>query len=195
MEEPLKPFLTVLSDASLKTASFEKMTHSLGLWRDMSFLDWQVHYCKKRARMAFDVHCKRQRCLSKFFSSFAHGLSTDQKEQVVVGYGQAKFAATARNELAVPTTKVFHVCCKSWPTKLIDEFRTTIYCHDCEERLMKVRKEDGRFNRGLLHCCSNACKSLCPLKNRDLNAGKNIALVTREEHCEQRQRPIFLSRT
>jgi hypothetical protein len=84
-------------------------------------------------------------------------------------------------------------------------------------------KEDGKKNRGLLHllsleclqifmsiekrkmekrtgvcfiyCRSNACKSSCPLKNGDLNAGENITLVTRVEHCEQGQRPIFLSRT
>jgi len=41
----------------------------------MSFLDWQVHYCKeKRARMTLDVHCKRQEFLSKFFF---HPLHTD----------------------------------------------------------------------------------------------------------------------
>jgi hypothetical protein len=120
------------------------MTHNLGLWRDLSFLDWQVHYCKKRARMAFDVHCKHHQCLYKVLSSFERGLSTDQSKHVVVGYGQAKVAATAGKELAVHTTEVFHVCCKSWPTKLIDEFRIDIYCYNCEERLKMGNKEDGK---------------------------------------------------
>jgi hypothetical protein len=143
--------------------------------------------------MAFDVHCKRPQCLYKVLSSFERGLSTDQSKHVVVGYDQAKVAATARKELAVPRTKVFHVCFKSWPTKVVDEFRTTIGCHDYEERLMRVHKEDGRQNRGLLHC-QNACRSV-PLKNRALNAGKNIALVTQTVYCYNEERPVFLSRS
>jgi hypothetical protein len=105
-------------------------------------------------------------------------------------------AATARKELAVSRTEVFHVCCKSWPTKPIDESRIDIYCYNCEERLKMGNKEDGKKNRGLLQCLSNACKSSCPLKNRDLNAGENmVTLMTQEVYFEQGQRPIFLSRT
>lgn len=192
LEESMKPFLTTLSAASLKTARFEKMTDNLAVWKELSLLDWEVHFCKQRARLGFDVHCRRQQCLSKFFSSFAHGLSKEDKKRVIVGYGQAKFAATARNELATPTTEVFRVCSKTWPTKLIDEYRTTIHCHDCEERLRKVHHDNGSQNRGLLHC-KNACRSI-PLKNRDLNAAKNISLVTQRVHCHQRERPAFLSR-
>ena len=165
----MKPLMTGLWDASLKAASFDKTSHTTLAYGEI------YHFCIGTCIIAENVHKWLLMCTvnvnsacRRFSSSFAHGLSTDQKKQVFVKYGQAKVAATARKELAVPRTNVFHVCCKSWPTKLIDEFRIDIYCYNCEERLKMGNEEDGKNNRGLLHCRSNACKSLCPLKKQRL---------------------------
>jgi hypothetical protein len=188
----MKDVLPILANASLKTPDFVKLVENLRVWKAHSELNWALHYSRRRARLSFNVHCRRQQCLSRFFTSLSEGLSKEKKSQVVVGYGAAKFAPTGSGEMAVPTTSAFKVCAKTWPTKLVNEFRTTIMCHDCEGRLRQVRRRGNNGtllkNRGLLHC-QNGCRSL-PLKNRDLNAAKNIALIT----VRDGDRPAFLSR-
>jgi hypothetical protein len=62
------------------------MTHNLGPWRDLSFLDWQVHYCKeKRARMTLDVHCKRQKFLSNCFRPLQMGYLQIKRNKLSLG--------------------------------------------------------------------------------------------------------------
>lgn len=218
MNRPLQDVLAQLSVNSSKTSKVQTFLRNIDLEREHFERLWDVGYSQKASRLRFHTHCKTQSVLHRFFSQLGGGLgnAAERKQKVFVAYGQAKFSPTGRNEMAVPTTSAFKACAKMWHTHLVDEFRTTKVCHDCGGELVDVKShhivtrnttmelERKRVSNRNLKRCPNACKSTecnrhqqhrsCVLKNRDLNAAKNIALLGKRQFVENIGRPRAFSR-
>jgi hypothetical protein len=182
----LQEIYNQIGDNSPKTASTDRWSAFLAVDTANADSIWQVNYSKQSSRLRFHTYCKKKHVLESFVSSFASGLSLDdaeKKRRMVVGYGHARFSPTGRNEMAVPTTNTFKTVSKMWKTKIINENYTSVVCNECHGRLVCVKtdvvvNQDDRSlrkdNRGV-HRCTSTCKTLgMSLKNRDLNAAKNI---------------------
>ena len=217
MNRPLQDVLEQLSANSSKTCNLETFMQNIDLETRHFQRLWDVGYSQKASRLRFHTHCKTQCVLHRFFSQMGMGLGSaaERKRRVFVSYGQAKFSPTGRNEMAVPTTSAFKACSRMWHTHLVDEFRTTKVCHDCLGELVDIKShhmirnirmmpQQVKVNNRNLKRCPNACKSTlcdrhsphrsCVLKNRDLNAAKNIALLGRRQFIENRDRPDAFKR-
>jgi predicted transglutaminase-like cysteine proteinase len=111
----------------------------------------------------------KKRVFSKFFNKM------ETKNNIVVGYGSAKFCSTAKNEVSVPTSRAYKECSYRFHTIPIDEFRTSkIYHGDSSTILETVKREDtNRVIRCLLWY-SSTIGSVNKFVNRDLNAAINI---------------------
>ena len=218
MNRPLQDVLEDLSANSSKTCNLETFMQNMNSETRNFQRIWDVGYSQKASRLRFHTHCKTQGVLHRFFSQLGMGLGSaaERKRRVFVSYGQAKFSPTGRGEMAVPTTSAFKACSRMWHTHLVDEFRTTKVCHDCLGELVNVRshhviREIGmmppqqvKVNNRNLKRCPNACKYTlchrhsrhrsCVLKNRDLNAAKNIALLEKIQFVENTDRPDAFKR-
>jgi hypothetical protein len=91
---------------------------------------------------------------------------------------QPKFSPNGKNELSAPTTSIYKACEKRFKVELVDEFRTTKVCENCDKALSPVliyskKIEKMKEIRGLRRCGSSEC-SQTSYKNRDLNAALNI---------------------
>ena len=150
---------------------------------------------KKYARNRMDVYIHKHQCLDRFFQS----LIKENPEEPIIAYGSAKFPSTGRGEVSVPTTFVAKKCAQHFEDPDVDEFRTSMMCHKCGEKLMflyhdeegniKRTKEAGHSYteiRGLRWCGSTKCRKL---RNRDENAALNILKIARSK-----KRPENLSR-
>jgi hypothetical protein len=51
----------------------------------------------------------------------------DVSKRIVIAFGSAKFVLGGRNEVSVPTSRAFKECQMTFPTIVVDEFRTTLY--------------------------------------------------------------------
>ena len=134
---------------------------------------WQAKTQKKWSRQRFRVYCLKRSCLDTFFNSMKGTVKP------VIAYGAARFNPNTKNELSAPTTSLSKKCSQFYPTTMIDEFRTTRICYDCDCQLKPVGcreiQPDGsvayREIRGLRWCSSTKCRKF---KNRDMNAALNI---------------------
>ena len=99
--------------------------------------------------------------------------------QLVIAFGDAGFASTAKHELAAPTTTLEKECKKWYKVVKVDEFRTTqLHCESGsiltkikEHSLTKDGKPFSKTIRGLLRYKTS---KFCKFIDRDLNAAKNI---------------------
>ena len=148
---------------------------------------WEVKTGKKWARARFRVFGLKKKVLDRFFNRM------EGQVKPLICFGSAKFKPNGRGELSAPTTSIFKACEKRFNVELIDEFRTTKMCVDCDQSLhpvMVYSKKLGKYKeiRGLRRCSSSVC-SQTSYKNRDLNAALNIL------RCESSfPRPKTLSR-
>jgi hypothetical protein len=128
------------------------------------------------------------------------------KKNVILGYGAAKFLSSGKGERSVPTTSLhvhFRRALKEMShirhrIELIDEFRTSMCCHQCGHVLTKIFKnKDGKKIeiRGI-RLCEGECQYRYdkPLpRDRDLNAARNM-LSALEAVLRGEARPMHLQR-
>jgi hypothetical protein len=153
---------------------------------------WEVKTGKKWARARFRVFGLKKKTLDRFFKRMEGSVKP------IILYGSAKFNPNGRNEISAPTTSIYKTCQKRFKVELVDEFRTTRVCENCDKALSPVlvhSKKLGKYKeiRGLRRCGSSEC-SQTSYKNRDLNAALNILrchsifprpqILSREPHQE-----------
>ena len=175
-----------LSEASSKGYSLEKFKEHLRVVLEHWDTRWEEQLRPQWANQRLRLYGGKKRVVSEFLNK----LETLGKK-TVLAFGSAKFAPGGKNEVSVPTTRVYKECSYRYPTFPIDEFRTTkVFNGDKSTVLETVRRKDTRKEvRGLLWCGS---RGLCPqlaaklpkpgstnlmngkLINRDLNGALNI---------------------
>ena len=114
---------------------------------------------------------------------------TDKKKPLLLGSGNGSFGGSGgKGEKSVPvkeTIRCIRSSFKRWNRQgglydCVDEYYTTQKCHRCYSQTTKVYKADGKVNLDVRHCANCAkVKNDRGLRNRDLNASKNILLVFR----------------
>jgi hypothetical protein len=192
----LRPSLELLSKNSSKGHSLEAGINHLQTILKVWDLLWTENLHAKWANQRLRLYGGKKRVFAKFLNK----LETPRR-RLVIAYGAAKFAPGGKNELSVPTSRVFKECSYRFPTFPVDEFRTSrVFNGDKTTILKKVvfKSNQRKEVRGLLWCdfpqrgrnqCStNGYKG--KLINRDLNAALNIRdcfLVSRRPPMLTRQ--------
>lgn len=140
------------------------MRHWETLWAEYSSDKWSL----QRMRL----YGGKKRVFANFFNKME---TKSLNKKIIVCYGAAKFNPTAKNEIAVPTSRAYKECTFRFPTSPIDEFRTSkVSCEDSKTILQTVvRKDTGKTVRGLLWY-SSTIESKNKFVNRDRNAAINI---------------------
>lgn len=137
------------------------LTHWNLLWKEYTSAKWSIQRMK--------LYGGKKRVFSNFFNKVK-----SPNKKTVIGYGSASFNTTAKNEVAVPTSRAYKECCYRFKTVPVDEFRTTKIYHEDGTVLQKVKLEDtDKTVRGLLWY-SSTIESKNKFVNRDLNAAINI---------------------
>ena len=172
---------TVLSRFPLKTSSLEVFKQHLEKKIPMYGRLWEygLHPRMAKQRWDYKMHCSS--CIDRFWSKLAYdnpaGLPLHRRPLLKYGSGNWGHGSAPNKKMFLSARNYFRVV-------LVPEFRTTVCCSDCGERLKPVRQKfigplpEGknpysRTIRDLKFCSSNACRS-CPLKSRDGNAATNI---------------------
>jgi transposase len=130
---------------------------------------WNEYLKQRWSRQRLRLYGGKKRVFSKFFNTIK---SFDVSRRVVIAYGSAKIAPGGTNEISVPTTRSFKECQMTFPTIVVDEFRTTKIYHEDNSILQYIKRRDqDKELRGLLWCSST---NLNKFVNRDQNAAINI---------------------
>lgn len=162
-----------LSKTCKKSTTIGKFLEYITVLRENYDDLWRFHTDPKYSLTRFKVYSGKQRFYDTFFKRV---LGDSPKKSVVLAYGDAGFAHTAKYEVAAPKTMVEKQARKWFKITKIDEFRTTKLHYETDIELAKVvkRNESGKIRsvRGLLWFRkTNDCSKFI---NRDLNAAKNI---------------------
>ena len=130
---------------------------------------WNEYGADKWSKQRMKLYGGKKRVFANFFNK----MTSDKK--IVVGYGSAKFNPTAKNEVAVPTSRAYKECTYRFKTVPVDEFRTSkIYYGDSSTILQTVKRADkDTVIRGLLWY-SSTIESENKFVNRDVNGAINI---------------------
>lgn len=166
----IKDALEALSQASSKGVNIASHEAFLATFFEVNESLWDEYFKARWARQKMTLHSKKQKTLSNYFNGIQNA---DPTKRVVMAYGAAKFDATGKGELSVPTTKIYQETILRFKTYLIDEFRTSKICYkdDSVLRLVSTKKKPRTGLRGLLWCGSTTNKFFI---DRDLNAALNI---------------------
>ena len=148
---------------------------------------WQENWKPRWARQRLRLYGGKKRVFARFFKGIE---DADRSRGVTVAYGSAGFAPGGKGEVTVPVGRAFKECCMYFPTKVIDEFRTTAVHYFTDTMLQKVQKRRCKGTkttvRGLLWCSSTNRNN--KFVNRDLNAALNIL------RCALGNRPEIMTR-
>jgi len=146
---------------------------------------WEVKTGKKWARAKFRIYGLKRKVLDRFFNKMNGPIKP------VIFFGAAKFNPNSKNELSSPTTSISKACARHFKVVMVDEFRTSKICANCDCKLSPVQalNIEGKIReiRGLRRCSSSVCAQTS-YKNRDLNAALNIL------RCNLESRPKSLTR-
>lgn len=132
---------------------------------------WKEYGSEKWSKQKMRLYGGKKRVFANFFNK----MSSNTSKNIVVAYGSAKFNPTAKNEVAVPTSRAFKECSYRFKTVPIDEFRTSKIYHEDETTILQtvIREDKKKVIRGLLWY-SSTIESKNKFVNRDLNAAINI---------------------
>ena len=132
--------------------------------------------------------------------------------KIILSVGNAKFASTGKkgrekNSGGVPTNGKHKIMVRvakamgyDFKYMQVDEFRTTMCCYKCEQRMKDVYDEQGNvvlLRLGLkkcVHCQDTEKNNSFKLRNRDLNAALNMWRIT-EAVLADEERPSYLKRS
>ena len=148
---------------------------------------WKEYGADKWSKQRMRLYGGKKRVFANFFNK----MKSFSEKKIIVGYGSAKFNPTAKNEVAVPTSRAYKECTYRFKTVPVDEFRTSkIFHEDSSTILQTVEREDKKtVVRGLLWY-SSTIESESKFVNRDVNAAINIL------NCLVRpKRPAMLCRS
>jgi hypothetical protein len=174
-EKYLKNELAELSTTNSRSLYLKDFLCYTGVINKYYNTFWDEYSKKKYSRQRFNLYSNKKRSYDNFFKS----LDDNSGRQLVIAFGDAGFASTAKHELAAPTTTLEKECKKWYKVIKVDEFRTTqLYC-DTGAILTKIKEhsltKDGKAYvktiRGLL---MSKTSKFCKFIDRDLNAAKNI---------------------
>jgi hypothetical protein len=163
-----------MSKVSTKGHSLSAFLEFMEAWKVNKDALWK-EYTKMRWN---DSRFKLYGGKKRVFATFLNKLQADTN--TVIAFGSAKFAASGKGEVAVPTTRAFKECSYRFPIKLVDEFRTSKLFWKDEHLLQLVTKKNKDPAKkdvpvhGLLWCCSTNEAYANKFVDRDVNAAKNI---------------------
>lgn len=145
---------------------------------------WSIKSLKRWSNIKFERRRRTRRFLTNYFNWF-HEKGEDPP---IVAFGNGRWPRP-RGRQSMPVVKLFQTCAQHFETKVVDEFRTSSFCHHCSTQLhivtepkkKKKQEEYSRVNSGLVYC--SQCKKV---RDRDENAAHNILacaiLEERPEH-------------
>jgi hypothetical protein len=145
-------------------------------------------YLKPRwARQRLRLYGGKKRVFATYFNNIKN---FDKTKRVVIAFGSAKFVPGGRGEISVPTSRAFKECQMTFPTIVVDEFRTTRIHHEDNSILEYIKRRDTNSElRGLLWCSS-------PNNNKFVNRDLNAATVGNIRRCAMHlTRPSILQRS
>lgn len=185
----IRPTLNSLSNVSSKGISLESYLKYLDVFVSTYDTLWDEYSKTRWAAQRLRLYGGRKRCFDRFWNKVLGNENTRRRE-TVIAYGGAKFAAGAKGEMSVPTSRAFKECQKQKGLKIliVDEFRTSKLYYE-NHQLLHLVKVQGAKNplRGLLWCCSTSSKKQGFFVNRDVNAAWNILKIALE-------RPVIFQR-
>lgn len=168
----LKPLLTSLSNntgfinyVSIIAENYKKMENEYLIDKERALWKMRLYRLKKRsldraAQRIFDVA---------------------KKESIIIGIGNASFAATAKGEVAGPTIAYYRALLKAkyrYPNhvKIISiwEYNTTKKCCCCGHTTDQGTRKDGASSNRLRLCNNCSTESNVKLRDRDVQAARNI---------------------
>ncbi|KAG2486241.1 hypothetical protein HYH03_015066 [Edaphochlamys debaryana] len=128
----------------------------------------------------------------------------EEKRQVVLGMGDAKFASGGRGEISVPTEGVdaalrkvirMHGIRELVKQRDIDEYLTTKCCCRCGKETVAAptKRPDGKGSLRYRLCVNCGAGTAGKRRNRDVNAARNILLLLQAE-LRGLPRPEYLRR-
>ena len=168
----IKGVIDQLSQTCKKSNTVSAFLEYVGIVRENYDVLWDELTKKKRARSRFRVYCGRKRVYDTFFKGI---LGNDTKRSVVLAYGDAGFASTAKYEMAAPTTNLEKEAKKWFKVAKVDEFRTSKIHYETLKQLAPVstkNKEGKTVSVRGLHWLGST--KISKFIDRDLNAAKNI---------------------
>ena len=178
-EEKIAAVLNQLSQTNSRHINLDEFLKYVQIVKDNEEILWNEYTKQRYARQRFALYSGKKKAYDKFFHSIAsYG---DPKKKVVIAYGDAGFASTAKYEIAAPTTTLEKQCSKWFNVVKVDEFRTTQLHYETGDMLAKVvevttvntKQVNRRTIRGLLWYKDLTTKC-CKFIDRDFNAAKNI---------------------
>ena len=176
----IQDILDELSATTYRTPKIQELLKYIVVYNKHYERYWDQLADRKYAMNRMDVYIHRNQCMDQFFQSLQE---KDQLEPIIA-YGAAKFNSTGIGEQAVPTTFIGKRCQEYYKMVMIDEYKTSQICHQCEEKLTLLYRDEkgqikhfGREIRGLRWCGSTKCRKLI---NRDRNAALNILKIVTE---------------
>jgi len=167
----IKSELNMLSLYSPKSVKVESFLDYLGVIKFNSDALWNEYTKKRWQDQRFRLYGGKKRVFARFLNSLG------PSENIVLAFGNAKFAPGGKGEQSVPTTRAYKECSYRFLIILVDEFRTSKINWKTLETLDVVMKKDKANKmvsvRGLLWCRSTIDKE-GKFVNRDHNAAINI---------------------
>jgi len=151
---------------------------------------------KGRAIWSMRLYRLKKRALDKVVQKVIN--STDR--DMVIGIGDAKIAPTGKGEQSMPTCQLLKTFLKAKRKTTnrkirllgINEFRTTLCCCACGEVTSSCVLKNGTRSKRL-RLCSNCTVEDSKVRDRDVQAARNILWLTQYEYngCE---RPSYMCR-
>jgi len=172
----IRASLDALTHVSSKGLSLDNHWAHVAQYLGVREAIWAEHSNACWARQRLRLYGGKHRAMDRFFNEMHRAChEVAPGERIVVAYGAAGFAATAKREASVPVKWAKQACAKRFQTCLTDEFRSTAVDYATGTLLKAVwsRVADQRI-RGLLWCDPTIPGSAGKLVNRDVNAALNI---------------------
>ena len=177
---PLQGARDEMSQNSIKTADLETLERGLGVIKRYYGPLFEANLKKRWARRHLSNRIGMQKTVDQSLSRLQRAVdeSTGGRRVPIrqLHYGDGDFASGKKFERHVPVQSFKEKAMARFDGCLVDEFRTSQICHECDGQLRPVKQVyNGRpFEiRGLKWCSSDECK-LCPLKDRDVVGAANI---------------------
>jgi hypothetical protein len=184
----IKDDLERMSKNSPKSVEVSKFLKYIKIVDKVQKRIWKEYFNKRWRRQRFRLYGGKKRTFAKFLNTLG------RPNEIVLAFGNAKFAPGGKNEVSVPTSRAFKECHSRFKIEVIDEFRTSKinYKDDQVLDLVATRSSNDKVIqvRGLLWCRSsgNTNQSKGKFVDRDVNAALNI------RRCIE-DRPLILKRT
>lgn len=176
-----KSGIHLLSQNSIKSFNQEKFLNALNVYNLYWNVFWEERMKIRWRSNNFNLYGGKKRVFQQFFNNLEK--DNESKKQTVISYGASRFSSTAKNEMAVPTSRAYKECSSRYATFLTNEFRSTVIKYKKLERMYHIKeniidKEDKKIKlafkgdlRGLLWFSNQKTNNFI---DRDLNGALNI---------------------